>query len=136
MTQRPTYEAIVHKANVPLMADESLRQFTHELEKAAKPYIAQKFNLDDDASAWPMEVYANKAVFNVIPEWEDVSKDFMLAVKFERDKEGTFTFGETQKVKPVTTYQVTKRAELPRTFGISSVTADVETKKSLWHGVL
>lgn len=141
-TDRTTYQAVVHKANVPLMQSESLRQFTTELQKSAKPMLMQKFNGgsdgDADGDAWPLEVFATKAVFMVIPEWADVSKDVTVAFAFERDDEGEFKFGEVQKVKAVTSYEVTKRAELPKAMEMPNWAslAEVETTKSLWAGVL
>jgi hypothetical protein len=142
MTQR-TYQAIVHKANVPLMKGESLGQFTHQLRKQAQPMLLQKFNTDEKkGGAWPLEVYSNKAVFMVAPEWADISKDLTVAFSYERDEAtGDFKFGDVQKVKAIVSYEVSKRVELPVAMEMPNWTPDteappVETAKSFWHGVV
>jgi hypothetical protein len=134
------YQAIVHKANVPLMKSESLGQFTHALRKQAQPMLMQKFNMDEKkGGAWPLEVYSNKAVFMVVPDWEDISKDVNVAFSYERDEStGDFKFGEVQKVKAIVSYEVTKRADLPQAMDMPAWTPDqaVDTAKSFWHGVV
>lgn len=140
-TTTKTYKVTVHKANVPLQKGESLGQFTNELRKQAKPFLVQKFNMDDKKGAvYPLEVYATKAVFQVIPDWDDVSKDATVAFEYTRKDDGTFTFGEIQKVKAVMSYEITKRAELPLAMGMESWTPEVveaaPVAKSFWHGVI
>lgn len=142
-TTTTSYKVTVHKANVPLKGAESLRQFTCELSKQLKPKLIQKFNGGDKSDAWPLEVYANKAVFMVIPEWEDVTKDVTVAFEYERADNGDFAIvGEVQKVKAVTQWEVTKRAELPKAMSMESWTPDIveapakAVAKSFWGGVL
>lgn len=101
-----THSVIVHKANVPMLKNESLGAFCHALKSAAKAHLMQKYNVDDKkGSAYAVEVFADKAVFMVIPDYEKPStNDFHVAFKFARATDGTFTFGETMKVQPVTSF--------------------------------
>jgi hypothetical protein len=134
-----SYEVQVHKANVPLQSGESLRKFTQELKKQASPILLQKFNSDEKkGGSWPLEVFANKAVFMLALKWDDVKKDQTVAFDFTRDvNTGVFKIGDVVKVKAVTQYEVQKRAELPRHKGMENWTpVETETKKSLWAGVL
>lgn len=103
---RTTHDVLIHKAAVPLMKGESLGAFVTEVRNAATAHIRQKFNLDEKkGSIFPLEVFANKAVFKVIPDFEKpVSNDFHVAMKFTRAKEGKFSFSDTMKVTPVMSF--------------------------------
>lgn len=135
---RTTYTVQVHKANIPLMAGESLRAFTKELTKQAVPVLLQKFNSDEKkGGAWPLEVFATKAVYMIAPEWSDAKKDQMVAFEFERDDKGAFKLGEVVKVKAVTQYEVQKQAALPRHMEMAAWTpAEAPVEKNFWAGAL
>jgi hypothetical protein len=107
MTDRKTHDVFVHKAAVPLMKGESIGAFTGALRDAGKAHLLQKFNVDDKkGGAFPIEVFASKAVFTVVPDFQkSSSNDFHVAMKFTRSTDtGQFTFTDTMKVQPVTSF--------------------------------
>jgi hypothetical protein len=126
---RKSYTVQVHKANIPLLEGESLDVFISNLSKQAGPYLIEKAGgvVGKESSAWPREVYATKAVFQVIPDWDDSSKDQLIQVDFTRSPtDGSFSFSNDEKVKLVTSY-VVEKAKKP-------IVENVE--KSLWAGVV
>lgn len=104
--ERVTHDVLVHKAAIPLMKGESLGAFITEVKQAATAHIRQKFNLDEKkGNIFPLEVFSNKAVFKVIPDFDKPpSNDFHVAMKFTRANEGKFTFSDTMKVTPVMSF--------------------------------
>lgn len=120
MTTPATHDVIVHKANVPMMKGESLYTFMEALRNAGRAFLMQKYNVDSKkGSVYPIEVYADKAVFKVTPDYEKpVSNDFCVAVKFNRDTNGTFTFTDTMKVVPVTTYVAASEINVTKAMGM------------------
>lgn len=149
MTQR-THEVVVHKASLTLMKDESIHQFTQTLKDEAKKFLTQKFNVDTKKGrVWPIEIFATKAVFTVIPDLDKPpSNDFKVAVKFSRSADtGQFNFTDTMKVKAVTIFQpveglsITKAKDVPepapQAWEMGAWTpAEVEKTKSIFSGVL
>lgn len=102
-----TQQVLIHKAAVPLMANESLGAFTNALKSAGRAHVMQKFNVSDkEGSAWPVEVFSNKAVFMVVPDFKKPpTNDFHVAMKFTRSTDtGQFTFMDTMKVTPVVSF--------------------------------
>jgi hypothetical protein len=132
---RTSYTIQVQKANVPLLKGESITAFTRALNEEAKKHLMQSFNIEKNkGGAFPLEVFSDKAVFSVIPVWEDVSKDETVAFTFKRDAStGAFEFGQAQKVKKVTSYEVTKSADGVK---VGASTEPIEVQKSFWDGVL
>jgi hypothetical protein len=120
-------DVLVHKAVVPLMEGESMGVFTKALGAAGRDYLMQKYNIDSKkGSAWPVEVYANKAVFMVVPDYnQPSSNDFYVAVKFNRANTGQFNFVDTIKVTPVTTFVARNDeavAKAAKTYGLDAWT--------------
>ena len=130
MSTPRTYQVTVHKANLALMPDESLQSFACAVKNAGNKHVAQKYNVDTKKGCvYPVEVYADKAVFMVVPDFDKPpAEDFYVAAKFARDNAGNFEFSETMKVKRVTQYMpespmpVTKAADSP--------------ERGTWAGVL
>jgi hypothetical protein len=139
---KKTHDVIVHKAAIPLMKDESLGMFIHEVRNAARAHIQQKFNLDDKkGSTYPVEIFNNKAVFKVIPDYDKPAKDdFHVALKFDRnDQTGQFTFSQTVKVKAVTSFVEDDGDVAAKTVDKSKNPFGLDhwaKEDSLFHGVL
>lgn len=143
MSNERTYTVQVHKANVPLMGGESIHKFCYALKSAGCEYIKKKYNIGKEGGAWGIEVFADKAVFNVAPQMSDIKKDFMVAVAYERDTStGVFKFGDTMKVEAVTTYQAKDEMPITKAMGMDNWVAledeqpSEPVKKSLWSGVV
>lgn len=101
-----TQDVLVHKAAVPLMKDESVGAFCAALKTAGRQHLLQKYNVDEKkGNAYPVEIYADKAVFMVVPDYSKPhGNDFHVAMKFNRADSGQFNFTDTMKVKPVTSF--------------------------------
>lgn len=126
--ERKTYTVKVHKANIPLQDSESLDDFMFAVSKAGKDYVDDQLNIiSGTGSSWPREIFATTAIFQAIPDWDDSSKDELVQLSFTRSADGEFTFSNLQKVKLITSYEVTKSVAPPST---------EDVKKSLWAGIV
>lgn len=137
MTEQRTHPCIVHKAKLSLGKNESIQAFSMDLKKAAKDYLAQKYNVDlKKGSVYPMEVFADKAVFGVIPDFDKPpSNDFIVAFKYSRGSSGQFQFGDTMKVKKVTTYVADKGVSISKSKGAFGM-SNWEKAPGLFHGAV
>jgi hypothetical protein len=138
MTDR-TYNVTVHKSALPLMKGESLHAFSKGIRAAGKEYIAQKFNLGPEGGAWPVEVFATKAVFNVAPDMKNSDGDYMVAVTYKRTDNGQFVFSDTMKVRPVISFEMAGGVPLTKSIGGNWVPVEdepVEKRASFWSGVV
>jgi len=110
------HDVIVHKANVPMMKGESLRDFTTALSDAGRATLVQKLNVDvKKASVFMLEAYSDSAVFEVY-KYDEVTKPNermrFYAMTYKRDEKGAFTFDNQTEVDRVVRFeaktQVTK----------------------------
>lgn len=131
-----TLNVVVLKANLPLMEGETLSTYTRELAKAAKEHFAQKLNLGSRADVWVPEIAADAVVANVYEYKEgQPSINKLYSAKYTRDtKSGSFSFGDSMEVKPVTRYEPVKA-------GIAQVLKSAfepveKTAKTDWTGVI
>ncbi len=104
------YECVVHKANVPLASNESLRTYTERLNKGARDYVTKQLNLGTGkCSGYMLEVYADKAVFDVYKYAAMGSSEpgeyKYYGVQYARKANGDFEFKNLTEVERVTSYQ-------------------------------
>jgi hypothetical protein len=131
-----TLNVVVLKANLPLMEGETLNTYTRELCKAAKDHFSQKMNLGKASDVWCPEIAADAVVASVYEYKEgSPSVNKMYSAKYSRDtKSGTFSFGDTLEVKPVTRYEPVKTGI---TQVLKSAFEPVEkSTKTDWTGVI
>jgi hypothetical protein len=121
MSETTTMDVIVTKS-IDLMKGETLAQFTSALSGKGREYLYQKLNLVKDKDGCYMaEVMSNVAVFDVYRSKTGAANQYgYYAVKFDRDKDGTFKFGDVVEVERVTTYQ-------PKSMTAVSKSADGQT---------
>ena len=158
-----TMDVVVHKANVPTMAGESLDRFTSRLSEAARSHVQKKFNLvrgpDRYDYTWVAEAFSNSVVMSV-----DKGKELrkLVAIPYTRDgKTGIFTFGEAIEVERKVTFvkkpglaattTITKSTKKPHAVvqGVEQLDVSkgerqmfgndrsqwVQTSKSFWGGI-
>ena len=151
-------DVLVYKQNVPINNGESISDYTDKLSTAARSHIMGKLNIaKGNGGAWAVEIYNDKAVMCVY-KGEESNKYYM--VKYSRDKNGTFNFGDMIEVervisfKPKVDMQITKtedslisspNSEKDCTSGYKTRKALgepiefngwIETEKSFWTGII
>lgn len=132
-----TMKVVVHKANVPMLKGETLRQFTQALSDSGQVYLRRKLNLLESDGAFMLETMADKAVFEVYQSKavNGMPRCKYYALKFTRKSDGAFEFGESVEVRRITSYEpITKSAE-----GSAQVQKEawVEAEPLIdWHEVL
>ena len=109
MPKMKTMYAAVHKAAITLMDGETIAQFTKALKEAGSKYLSTKLNLGQKDDVWCVEVFANKAVFDVYKaattgQTPSASSSKYYAVDYKRDK-GEFAFGDVMEVQRVTQFK-------------------------------
>ncbi len=121
-----TMEVAVHKANIPLLKGETLRQFTSALRDAGGAHLKRKLNLTEKDSSYMIETMSNVAVFDVFRPSIATGRVKFYAVKFTRSKAGVFEFGETIEVRRITSFEAiaTGPAGTPVTKNAASMTKD------------
>ena len=116
-----THNVVVHKANIPLLKGESLKDFTCALREAGRKHVMQKQNLPSKGvDVYMVEAFSDHIVFDVYWYGENAVKDKQMqffAVPYKRGTDGKFEFGDTMEVRRVTTYEpvssVTKATTVP-----------------------
>jgi hypothetical protein len=105
------HECIVHKANVPLAAGESLQKYSQQLSTDGGLYIKQKLGLNSlakpsYASAYMIEAYSDKCIFDVYKGGDGQPSEYKYyALEYSRKNDGKFEFKNLTEVERVTTYQ-------------------------------
>lgn len=143
MEEKATYNAIVHKAALQLMAGESINLYMMALNSALRDHLTQKLNLSKQSSVWTVETMADKAVASVYEYKDDGRTSWCkyFAVNYSREKDGKFTFeGDATEVKPVTTYVPAKGIGLG-SVDVKKARDDFDKRwepvsKSIWAGVV
>jgi len=137
-TRKVQYEAVIHKADVPLAQGESLKDFMGALRASGETELTRKFNLDlKKSNVFMVEAFASAAIFEVYKYEGAQANDRMrfYAMKYTRKNDGNFEFSETKEVERVTTFRektsVTKSKDRPVVIGDWQ-----ETSKSFWEGAL
>lgn len=96
-------DVLVHKANIVLMKDESINQFTNLLSEEGRKYIMAKLNIaPQKGGAWMTETFHDRAVFST---YKDNYSTRHYSFTYERDKDGKFTFGPLIEVIRTTLYK-------------------------------
>lgn len=118
----------VRKANIPLMAGETLSGFTNALDREGKNHIFTALGLDKKNSwTYIEDVYQKTVVFCVSSKNADYSH---YSLSYERNKEGEFSFGDLVKVERVVSYKPMKNDIV-----IKSVSWK-KTAQDIWQGVV
>lgn len=116
-----THNVVVHKANIPLMAGESVRDFTRALSDAGRQHIKKAHNLPNKgADVYMIEAFSKSAVFEVYRFGEGTQPQDRMrfyATEFTRKDNGSFEFTPTSEVRRVTRFEpvktpVTKNGEM------------------------
>jgi hypothetical protein len=151
-------DILVYKQNISMVNGESIDDYTRKLNIASREYIMGKLNIaKGDGGAWTVEIYSDKVVMGVY-KGEESTKYNMI--KYSRDKDGTFNFGDMIEVERVTTYKPKTDMQITKTEDnlISSPNSEkacssghktrkalgepiefngwIETEKSFWTGVI
>lgn len=118
-----TQNVVVHKANVPMLKGESLREFTSKLREEGRNHVKLKQNLPDKGvDVYMVEAFGDMAVFEVYRYGETIPTNTprmqFFAAPFTRDANGKFAFGDTVEVRRVTSFEpvkttVAKAATMP-----------------------
>lgn len=129
------YEVIVHKANLPIMKNESLNNYISALYDAGKAWAKQKYNIPDreynldgdvinsGGGCYVVEAFSDKAVFMIIPDYSKPSaNDFMVAAKYVRNSNGEFEFSDAMKVVKVVTYETDPGVPITKALGMDNWT--------------
>jgi len=136
MSKMKTMYAAVHKAAITLMAGETVNQFTRALKEAGAKYLATKLNLGPKDDVWCVEVFANKAVFDVYKAattgpTSAPSTTKYYSVDYKRDK-GDFVFGDVMEVQRMTQFKPKPGVAVKKCL----VGDWFQTEKSFWSGVV
>lgn len=105
------HECIVHKANVPLAAGESLQKYSNQLSQEGGMYLKQKLGLNSlakpqYASTYMIEAYSDKCIFDVYKGGDGQPSEYKYyALEYTRKADGKFDFKNLTEVERVTTYQ-------------------------------
>lgn len=106
------HECIVHKANVPLAAGESLSKYSNALSSAGNTYLKKQLNLNSlakpaYAGVYMIEAYSDKCVFDVYKyAGTDAPGDYKYyAVNYTRKANGDFEFKDLTEVERVVSFQ-------------------------------
>lgn len=138
-----THDVVVHKANVPLLAGESLRDFTRALSDAGRTHLATALSLPNKGvDVYMVESFATYAVYNVYRWGEGVAKvdkDKYYRVDYARDKTGAFTFTTATEVRRVTTFKPVAQSVAKSADGVTETTDQSPwepVEKGFWSGVI
>lgn len=116
-----TYEAIVHKANIPLLKGESVSQFMSKLQAAAREHIMKKLNMTAKTGyVYCFETFADATIADVSkrgPTDSDPWTYGYYALPYTRKTAGEFDFGDLVEVERVTSFQ--PKQPIPLTKGKS-----------------
>jgi hypothetical protein len=145
------HECVVHKANVPLAAGESLNKYTNSLSSEGSAYIKKQLNLNTlakpmSAGAYMIEAYSDKCIFDVYKYGGDAPSEYKYyAVKYTRKSDGKFEFKDLSEVERVISFQSkptmsiskSKEGEEPaKTAKEFAPGWTVKKSESIWSGVL
>lgn len=110
--QRVRHECVVHKANVPLAAGESLNAYTQKLSSDGRAYVMKQLNLNSlakpaSAGAYLIEAYSDKCIFDVYKYGGDggSSEYKYYAFSYTRKADGKFEFKDLAEVERVISFQ-------------------------------
>lgn len=94
---------LVYKQNIPVASGESIDDFTHKLNQAAREHTMMKLNIkkDGNGGAWGVEYYSDRVVMSAYGE--GISHKYYMT-KYSRNKDGTFEFGDMIEVERKTVY--------------------------------
>ena len=151
-------DVLVYKQNIPMYTGESLEDYTRKLNTAARTHVTNKLNITKGSGgAWTVEIYNDRAVVSV---YDGEGSDRYYLVKYSRDKNGTFNFGDMIEVERVTSFKPKTDMQITKTEDnlISSPNPEkacssghktrkalgepiefngwIETEKSFWTGVI
>ena len=95
-------DVVVHKANIPLLAGESLYDFTTNLSRAGSEHLRSSLNIaKGKGHAWMMEAFADTAIYSTYKNDEPTK---YYAMTYKRDKNGDFEFGKALEVRRKTVF--------------------------------
>lgn len=112
-----TMEVVVHKANLPLVKNESLGSFTRKLRDDGRAFLMRKFNLvPEKADVFMLEVFVDKVVFDIFEfkATDPRKRQRFVGLGFTRKNDGGFEFNNSIELERVTMFRpketlVTKR---------------------------
>jgi hypothetical protein len=110
-------KANIYKATVPMMAQESIANFTKKLNNSGQEYLRSNLNLVKNKSyIWLSEAFSSSAIFRV-EKYEDHKLKY-YGLTFKRDKNGKFEFASPIEVERYTVFKPVNRT--------------IITKETLW----
>jgi hypothetical protein len=96
-------DILVYKQNMPMYNGESIGDYTRKLDIASRTHMMSKLNIaKGSGGAWTTEIYNDKVIMCVY-KGEESNRYYL--VKYSRDKNGTFNFGDMIEVERVTSYK-------------------------------
>lgn len=129
MAEKHTHEVLVHKANVPMMPNETINEYSRNLEVAGREAVKKSLGIlnEPNCYSYMVEAFADSAVFFV----ETTTKNLLGGTKYNPryyattykrdDKTGAFTFTAPVEVVRVTRFEAPKPpAKLPETTVIAA----------------
>lgn len=132
-------DVVVHKANISLMIDESIGDYTYKLSEAGRVFLKKKLKMDKNGGGWMVEAEPTKAIFST---YDSKTPSKYYSISYTRDESGKFSFEKPVEVKRVTTFMpkqtsvtVSKSVEQKEEIE-QEVWEETETEKSLWGSVI
>lgn len=129
----PTYDVIVRK-DFPLAKGESVRAATKQLRETAQAFMSQKLNATK-LDVFPVEVFSSAVILDVFKIGGNEPPK-LYAVKFSRDNNGAFVFGEMMEVERVVGFQPKAGASVLKADALPEAPGWKATSKSFWGGVV
>jgi hypothetical protein len=118
MTEAKTYDVVVHKANLPMMKNESINEYTCNLSKAGSEAVRKSLGMTGSkhAYAYMVEAFADTAVFyasDYDQQGVTKSKSGYYATIYKRDDKGVFNFSAFKEVVRVTRFEAPAGSDSP-----------------------
>lgn len=110
--ENKTHDVVVHKANIQLLAGESVRDFTRALSDAGRKHIQKAQNLPNKGTdVFMLEAFSKTAVFEVFkfgPDVQPGDRMKFFAAQYVRKANGDFEFSGSSEVRRVTRFEPAK----------------------------
>ncbi len=143
MTEKQTYDVLVHKAQVAVKRGESLQAFVQKVRIAGSAFITQQLNLDPkNSDVFAIEVFSTTAIFDVFlfgSVKAPNKKQRFFAVSYTRKADGEFEFKNLTEVDRVVSFAATAKVPVLKSMdGAEGWASAVDVRKAkstaLWAG--
>jgi hypothetical protein len=128
MSAKIEHEVTVHKAGLSLKPNESVHDFTRQLQDGARVHFTNKFGISKGkGDAYVCEVFSTSVIVEVF-KWDDSdpkNRQKYYAATYKRKDDGAFDFETAQEVARVIRYEA-----------VSSAPAIAKSAPSVFRGLL